>query len=278
MNIRLLNALTLTYLALATYIIILSLIPALGSLLRGGEWVGFDTGAYYYRDENLEVRFSGLPEGLGKPRVYVYAPNASYKPILLVDFDDRESTVEGYSFYYDSYEVIMSSYNETLLISYIFGKDLTVKKTIKPSNKTVDIILNSTNPFYYKIVIRGRNYTHVNGYPILFSSGYTLILKDIRNLDLVFNVKGVGEGRCKLSFSTPVKATIIRESRDLTSMIVEFHDKNLSIRVEGYIEGVRVSLLSYIASNIINHRLAQILLPIIAFIVTTLGWLLWIRI
>ncbi|MFZ8794173.1 MAG: hypothetical protein ACO2O2_09875 [Acidilobaceae archaeon] len=47
------------YAVVSLYMIALSLIPLVGSVLALREWVGFDTGAYYYRSERLEVRSRG---------------------------------------------------------------------------------------------------------------------------------------------------------------------------------------------------------------------------
>jgi hypothetical protein len=69
----------IAYTIISLYIL-LPLTPLLGGLIASREWIGFDTGAYYYRSERLEVRFTGLPEGMGKPRVYVYMPNSYYRP------------------------------------------------------------------------------------------------------------------------------------------------------------------------------------------------------
>jgi len=264
------------YLLIALYVFTLSLIPLAGSLIALREWVGFDTGAYYYRNEHLEVRVTGLPEGLGKPRIYVYLPNSSYRPVLLIDVDDRESLVEGFSFFYDSREVKISSWNDTLTIVYVFD-DFNVSKSIVASNDSVKLVFESTRSSQFYIVFKGKNYTTVNGVDLSSIHGRSLELRNVSKLEFTFTSKIAGRGGGFLEFTSPVDVEVKEDVEGVTTIAVSFRGEKLEVEVRGYTEPVRISSVTHTISSLLNHRVTQILLPIAAIASLALGWLIWRR-
>lgn len=262
------------YALIASYIIILSLIPLLSGLLTLGEWIAFDTGAYYYRNERLEVRVTGLPEALGKPRIYIYIPNSSYRPVLLIDLDDRESSVNGLSFFYDSKEVRITSFNETLVLTYVFDS-FNVSKYIVALNDSVKIIVESTRNSYFQLVFQGRNYTVVNGIRLTQSHEKNLVLENVTKLDLEFNNRFVGRGGVSLTFSQPLNVTIVESTEDIVRIVISSWGDRVEVEVKGYIESPKVSYVTSTISAVLNHRFVQILLPFMAVAALAVGWIIW---
>lgn len=265
----------LAFAMVALYVILLSLMPIASSLLRGGEWIGLERGAYYYRNNKLEVRLTGYPEGWGKPRIYIYAPNASYRPILFIEFDDRESTVNGLSLYHDSMNVTLKSQDDFMIMTYYLQGNTNVRKVIAPREERVEVGLESEAPVEYSLVLRGRNCTYVNGLPV--NRGSPVVLSS-GSLRISFEVRGVGRGLAELNFSSPVSTWIFKDERDRCTFVVEHYGRSLSMSLRGEIEARAVSPISFIATNVVNHRLTQLLLPLVALLAVATGWLLWKRI
>lgn len=265
----------LVFAMVAVYIIALSFIPLANSFFRNGEWVGFERGAYYYRNNKLEVRIAGFPEGLGKPRVYVYAPNSSYRPIMLVEFDDRETTVNGYSLYHDIENTTLRKSEDAMTISYELKGGGSVRKIIKPEGKRVSITMETEGRSEFVIVMKGRNCSKLNGAEL---NGARSALELAGNrLYVDFEVKGVGRGRVQLNFSSPLEVRVMRDEKFRCTFALEHYGEKLSMNVAGEIESTVVSPISLVATNVVNHRLVQILLPLVATGAVALGWALWRR-
>ena len=264
----------IAYATVSLYILLLSLTPLLGGLIASREWVGFDTGAYYYRSERLEVRFTGLPEGMGKPRIYVYMPNSSYKPILLLDVDDRESSVEGFSFFYEARDLKIEAFNNTLLVNYVFDY-FNVTKYVVAFNESIVLGFKPERELVFKIVFKGRNYTRVNQVSLGELEGRSVEFSDISHLNFTFYNRFTGVGGGSLEFSRPVKASVREDLEGVTTIEVEFRGDRIEIIVRGYVEPVRVSPITYTISSMLNHRFAQLLLPVVSLIAVVLGWIIW---
>ena len=262
------------YAVISLYIIVLSLIPLVGSVLALREWVGFDTGAYYYRSERLEVRFTGLPEGVGKPRIYIYIPNSSYKPVMLIDLDDRESVVNGFSFFYDPREIKFKAFNNTLLVNYVFDS-FNVTKRIVAYNESIVLGFKSTSDLEFRIVFKGKNYTRVNGVDLREFIGRSVEFDNITKLDFSFENRLVGGGGGSLELSKPVRVIVREDVEGVTLIALEFEGSELEVVVRGYVEPVRVSSLTHSISSLLNHRVAQLLLPLAALIAVSFGWIIW---
>ncbi|MEN2999808.1 MAG: hypothetical protein ABDH61_04455 [Acidilobaceae archaeon] len=263
----------LVFVMVAIYIIALSFIPLVNSFFRNGEWVGFERGAYYYRNNKLEVRMAGFPEGLGKPRVYIYAPNSSYRPILLIEFDDRETTVNGYSLYHDLDNVTLRKNEDVMVVSYKLKEGTDVRKVIMPQEERVNIALESEGRSEFVIVMKGRNCSKVNG--IELDRGRSTLEFVGDRLSIGFEVKGVGRGQVELNFSSPVEIKVMRDERHRCTVALEHYGERFSLSIVGEIESTLVSPISLLATNVVNHRLVQILLPLVAAGSVALGWALW---
>ncbi len=266
----------LAYTLISLYLLLLSLTPLVGSFLAPREWVAFDTGAYYYRSERLEVRFTGLPEGVGKPRIYVYMPNSSYRPILLVDVDDRESSVEGFSFFYDARDVRIKVSNNTLLVDYVF-EDFNVTKYAIALDESVVLGFKSVGEREFKIVFKGKNYTHVNGIVLRELRDRGLELDNVDKLNFTFESRFAGRGGGFLEFSKPVRVGVREDLEGVTTIVVEFKGDVLEVVVRGYMEPLRVSPITHTISGMLNHRIVQLLLPVATAIAVVLGWIVWRR-
>jgi hypothetical protein len=264
----------IAYTILSLYILLLSLTPLLGGLIASRGWIGFDTGAYYYRSERLEVRFTGLPEGMGKPRVYVYMPNSSYRPILLLDVDDRESTVEGFSFFYEARDVKTKTLNNTLLVDYVFD-DFNVTKYVVAFNESIVLGFRSKNELVFRIVFKGKNYTHINQVSLRELEGKSVEFNDISRLNFTFYNRLTGIGGGSLEFSRAVKVSVIEDLEGVTTIAVEFRGDHVEVVIRGYVEPVRVSPVVHTVSSALNHRFVQLLLPVVALIAVSLGWIVW---
>ncbi|MDM7275486.1 MAG: hypothetical protein P3X22_005130 [Thermoprotei archaeon] len=264
------------YIVIAAYLLVLSVTPLIASFLGGGGWIGFDMGAYYYRNEHLEVRLAGLPEGVGKPRIYVYAPNSSYMPVLILDVNDRESTVEGYSLFYDAIDVKITALNTTLTIAYVF-EDFNLTKTIIAADTTVTINYQATKTVKYKIVVHGRNYTSINGLHLRDYVNKTLKLEKIEGVSFKFHSKPVGAGSVYLNFSSPVNVEVEEEVKGVTIIIVTWEGDRLSMSVRGYVEPHKLSPVTSTLSSLLNHRVTPILLPLITLVLIFVGWTVWRR-
>ncbi len=264
----------IAYTLISLYLLILSLTPLVGDLLALREWVGFDTGAYYYRSERLEVRFTGIPEGVGKPRIYIYMPNSSYKPILLIDVDDRESSIEGYSFFYDAKDVKIKVFNNTLLVEYIFD-DFSVIKNITAFKESVVLEYKSTGELTFKIVFKGKNYTYINGVDLRELKSKSVELDNVYQVNFTFENRFINKGGGSLEFLKPVRVIVREDLEGIVTIVVESKGEELDIIVKGYVEPVRVSPITHTISHMLNHRSARLLIPVVTLIAIFLGWIIW---
>ncbi len=262
------------YAIIAIYLLVLSSTPLIANFLSGEEWIGFDTGAYYYKNEHLEVRLAGLPEGVGKPRIYVYAPNSSYMPVLILDVNDRESTVEGFSLFYDVIDVKIIAANNTLSMTYVLG-DFNITKTIITADTTVTIEYRATEAVRYSIVVHGRNYTSVNGLYLRDYINKTLKLERVESVNFELHSKPVGVGRVYLNFSSPVDIEVEEEVKGATIIRVLWKGERLSMTVRGYVEPQKLSPVTSTLSSLLNHRVTPIILPLITLMIIPLGWIIW---
>lgn len=264
------------YTIIAIYLLVLSATPLIASILSGEGWIGFDTGAYYYRNEHLEVRLAGLPEGVGKPRIYVYAPNSSYMPVLILDVNDMESTVEGYSLFYDAVDFKITALNNTLKMTYVFD-DFNLTKTIIAADTTVTLSYQATKIVKYVIVLHGRNYTSINGLSLRDYINKTLKLEEIDGVNFELYNKPVGMGKVHLNFSKPVNISVEEEVKGITIIKVMGEGDRLSMSVRGYVEPHRLSPVTSVLSSLLNHRVTPILLPLITLVLISIGWTIWRR-
>ncbi|MCS7107434.1 MAG: hypothetical protein NZ902_04960 [Acidilobaceae archaeon] len=262
----------LVFVIVAVYIVSLSFVPLVNSFFRNGEWVGFERGAYYYRNNKLEVRIAGFPEGLGKPRIYIYAPNSSYRPIMLVEFDDRETTVNGYSLYHDLENLTLRKRETTVILNYELKGEVIVRKIIWPEEERVTISLESEESSEFVLVMKGRNCSMVNGMEL---GGSRSTLEFYRErFSMGFEVKGVGKGVVDFNLSSPAEVKVLRD-KDRCTIAIEYYGERLSMTVRGEMESTAVSPISILATNVVNHRFVQILLPLVAIGAVALGWALW---
>ena len=61
----------------------------------------------------------------------------------------------------------------------------------------------------------------------------------------------------------------------VTTIAVEFRGDHVEVVIKGYVEPVRVSPVIYTVSSALNHRFVQLLLPVVALIAVSLGWIVW---
>lgn len=264
----------LTFSLIAIYVVILSFAPLLSDLIVEDEWIGYGTGSYYYKTERLEVRISSIGEGSGKPRIYLFAPNMSYRPVLLIEMDDRESMADGQSLFHDLRNITIRVQDDKLIYTYEL-EGLIVKKIIAPGKDHINVTILSEEPAELKIVMRGRNYTSVNS--VYLSRHQEIVdLGTVDKVELYFNVRGIGNGIGIVRFFAPVKASVHRDGGS-SKIVVERYGRELSMMITGEIRDQPVSEISIATSEALNHGTLKYLLPLIAIVSVAGGWLIWRR-
>lgn len=264
----------LSFFLASIYIMILSLAPLVSDLFVESEWIGYGNGAYYYKTERLEVRISGVGEGSGKPKIYLFAQNMSYRPVLLIEIDDRESAVDGQSLYYDLQNLTIRVQDHQL--TYIYELEgLAVKKIIAPGEDHVNITILAEEPAHMRIVMRGRNYTAANN--IYLSREHEVLeLGLVDKVELSFIARGIGHGVGRIALSSPASVTIVKDGR-ASKILVDLYGKELIMTVSGEMESQHVSQIAAASYEIISHKTIKYLLPLAALIAIVGGWFLWRR-